>query len=63
MNDVPNNSVDYIVSISALEHNETIDNVKNVYLELMRVLKPGGSMLITLPASFEEDWFFKLAYS
>lgn len=57
------NSVDLIVSISALEHNETIDDVKQVVQELMRKLKPGGRILATLPATNKKDWFFKPAYS
>jgi 2-polyprenyl-3-methyl-5-hydroxy-6-metoxy-1,4-benzoquinol methylase len=63
LNDIPNNSMDMIVSISALEHNETIEDVHAIILELMRTLKPGGIMLITLPATDRADWFFHPAYS
>jgi len=63
LENIPNNSVDLIVSISALEHNETINDVKQVVQELLRTLKPGGKMLVTLPAALKKDWFFKPAYS
>jgi SAM-dependent methyltransferase len=61
--EIPDNSIDIIVSISALEHNPTIENIKTIIIELMRALKPGGKMLITLPATNGSDWFFSPAYS
>jgi len=61
--DISDNSVDFIVSISALEHNANIDDIKIIISELLRVLKPGGKMIVTLPASYEKDWFFEPAYS
>ena len=63
LENIPSNSVDLVVSISALEHNETISDVKQVVQELMRILKPGGQILATLPATSNKDWFFKPAYS
>lgn len=63
MDDIPNESVDIIVSISALEHNITIGDVRTIIMELMRIIKPGGIMLITLPASNNGDWFFNPAFS
>lgn len=63
LTDIPDNSVDLIVSISALEHNKTINNIKDIVGEFFRVLKPGGKMIVTLPASEEIDWFFEPAYS
>jgi SAM-dependent methyltransferase len=54
--DVSSNSIDAIVSISALEHN-TPDGLRNVYAELMRVLKPGGKLIATLGAAKDQDWF------
>jgi len=63
LSSIPNNSMDYVVSISALEHNKNIDNVKEIILELKRVLTPGGLMLVTLPATNESDWFFQPAFS
>lgn len=61
--EIRDNSVDIVISISALEHNELISNVKEIIQELDRVLVSGGMMLITLPASAEKDWFFSPAYS
>ncbi len=54
--DIPDNSVDFIVSISSLEHN-TPDGLAAVVDELMRVLKPGGKLIATLGAAREHDWF------
>jgi 2-polyprenyl-3-methyl-5-hydroxy-6-metoxy-1,4-benzoquinol methylase len=63
ISEVADNSVDMVVSISALEHNESIANIKEIIRELERTLVPGGIMLITLPASRDRDWFFPEAYS
>lgn len=60
---IPSDSIDIIVSISALEHNNTIDDVRIIVLELLRILRPGGIMLLTLPATDREDWFFQPANS
>jgi len=54
--DIPTNSIDFIVSVSALEHNSPKD-LMNIIDELMRVLKPGGKLIATLCASKENDWF------
>jgi SAM-dependent methyltransferase len=54
--DVPDDSLDAIVAVSSLEHNEPAD-LERVVAELMRVLRPGGSLLATLGASREGDWF------
>jgi SAM-dependent methyltransferase len=56
MSDVADESVDAVVSISALEHN-TPDGLRVVVRELMRVLKPGGRLVATLGAARDEDWF------
>jgi ubiquinone/menaquinone biosynthesis C-methylase UbiE len=56
MADIPDSSIDDIVSISALEHN-TIDGLRKVIKELLRVLKPGGKLLATLAAAKDNDWF------
>ena len=56
MTDIPDESVDAIVSISALEHNLP-DELKDCVTELMRVLKPGGKLIATMAAAKEEDWF------
>lgn len=60
---IPDNSIDLVVSISALEHNKSINNIKDIVSELFRVLKQGGKMIVTLPASHHTDWFFEPAYS
>lgn len=54
--DIPDNSVDAVVSISALEHNSP-DELRVCVAELMRVLKPGGRLIATLAAAREQDWF------
>jgi len=54
--DIPDNSVDAVGAISALEHNSP-DGLKRVVDELMRVLKPGGILAATLCAARDEDWF------
>lgn len=56
MSDVPNDSLDSVVSISALEHNEP-DALRGIVKELMRVIKPGGKLVATLGASKARDWF------
>lgn len=54
--DLPGNTIDAIVSISALEHN-TPEGLAQVVPELMRVLKPGGMLLATLTAGRDHDWW------
>lgn len=56
MNDIPDGSLDAIVSISALEHN-TLEGLCEVVTELMRVLKSGGILIATLGAARDSDWF------
>ncbi len=56
--DIPGNSIDFIVSVSSLEHN-TPDGLEKVTAELMRVLKPGGKLVATLCAGNGKDWFHK----
>jgi ubiquinone/menaquinone biosynthesis C-methylase UbiE len=53
---IPDNSVDAVVAVSSLEHN-TPDRLPGVLNELLRVLKPGGLLLVTLGAARDEDWF------
>ncbi len=53
---VPSNSMDGVVAVSSLEHNQP-DKLAVVIDELMRVLKPGGVLLATLGASPDRDWF------
>lgn len=54
--DIPDDSLDAVVSVSALEHN-TPEGLKVVVQELMRVLKPGGVLLATLTAGKGQDWW------
>ncbi|MBI5351620.1 MAG: class I SAM-dependent methyltransferase [Chloroflexi bacterium] len=60
MPDIPDNSIDYVVSISALEHN-TPDDLRIIVRELERILKPGGAMVVTISAARDADWYFKPA--
>ncbi len=54
--DIPDDSLDAVAALSALEHNPP-DRLSQVVNELMRVLKPGGILLATLGASPDRDWF------
>ena len=54
--DIPDDSMDAVVALSALEHNPPSELPK-VVSELMRVLKPGGMLLATLGAARNQDWF------
>lgn len=56
MSILPDNFVDGVVSISALEHNDHEDFTKCMD-EILRVTKPGGQLAITVSASQSEDWF------
>jgi SAM-dependent methyltransferase len=56
--DIPENSLDAVVAVSALEHNDP-DSLVMVVNELLRVLKPGGVLLATLCAAPDRDWFHK----
>ena len=53
---IPDDSMDAVVAVSALEHNQPPGLVQ-VVKELMRVLKPGGVLLATLGAARDQDWF------
>ena len=54
--DIPDSSIDLVISISSLEHN-TPQNLMTVADELYRVLKPNGAIIATLAAAKEKDWF------
>lgn len=56
---IESESVDCIVSVSALEHNDP-DDLPDVVAELMRVLRPGGKLIATLAAG-KSDWFLEAA--
>lgn len=53
---VADNSLDAVVAVSALEHNQP-EALPDVVSQLMRKLKPGGKLLATLGAAKERDWF------
>jgi ubiquinone/menaquinone biosynthesis C-methylase UbiE len=59
LNDLPDladNSLDAIVAVSALEHNQP-QALEQVVAELMRVLKPGGKLIASLTAGRDQDWW------
>ncbi len=56
MADLPDNSLDAVISVSALEHNSP-QGLEQVVKEILRVLKPGGVLLATLGAARDADWF------
>ncbi|MFQ5922234.1 MAG: class I SAM-dependent methyltransferase [Anaerolineales bacterium] len=56
LSNLEDGAFDVVVSVSALEHNE-IENIPKVGVELERVLKPGGLLLVTMSAARDEDWF------
>jgi SAM-dependent methyltransferase len=56
MPEIPDNSLDAVVAVSALEHN-TPEGLQKVVAEIMRKLKPGGKLLATLCAGKDKDWF------
>jgi SAM-dependent methyltransferase len=56
MTDIASNSVDAVVSMSALEHNPP-EELKPCVFEIVRVLKPGGKLVATLPAAKDNDWY------
>lgn len=58
MREIASNSVDSVVSISALEHNPP-GELEACVSELMRVLKPGGKLVATLAAARDNDWYHK----
>jgi len=60
--DIPDSSVDLVVSTSSLEHN-TAAKLGTVADELMRVLRTGGALIATLAASRDEDWFHADSHS
>ncbi len=58
LSNIGEDTVDAVVAVSALEHNNPED-LKSVVAELMRVIKPGGLLLATLGAACDRDWFHK----
>jgi SAM-dependent methyltransferase len=53
---LPDDFVDAVVSVSALEHNDHVD-FENCIDEIMRVTKHAGRIAVTVSASQYEDWF------
>lgn len=53
---IPSDSIDAVVAVSALEHNQP-QALEAVVVELLRCLKPGGTLLATLGAARDKDWF------
>ena len=58
---IPSNSVDCVVSVSAIEHND-FRSIGAVISELGRVTKRGASMFITTSAVKGRDWFHEPAH-
>ena len=56
LRDLPADSIDAVVAVSALEHNPP-EELLLVVRELRRVLRPGGRLLATLGAARDMDWF------
>ncbi len=56
LNDLADDSLDAIVAVSALEHNQP-EALEQVVQELMRVLKPGGKLIASLTAARDQDWW------
>lgn len=56
LEDLPDGTVDVIVAVSSLEHNPP-EALVEVVCELLRVLKPGGYLIMTLAAASDHDWF------
>jgi SAM-dependent methyltransferase len=54
--DVPPESIDVIVAVSSLEHNEP-EALPAVIAGLMRVLKTDGLLVATLAAARDLDWY------
>lgn len=56
LRDIPSESVEAVVGVSALEHNQPAE-LEVVIRELRRVLQPGGMLIATLGAARDRDWF------
>jgi len=61
LTDIPSNSVDVVVAVSSLEHNQP-DQLPVVVAELMRVLKPGGKLVATLSTTGDTDMYHEPSY-
>ena len=56
LKNIASNTVDAVVAVSSLEHNEP-DQLPAVVAELMRVLKPGGKLVATLSTTGDADFY------
>lgn len=56
LDQVKANSIDAVVSLSAMEH-MGMDDIPDAVKEFERILKPGAPMIITTSASRDKDWF------
>ncbi|MEJ2596850.1 MAG: methyltransferase domain-containing protein [Anaerolineales bacterium] len=56
LSDIADDSLDAVLALSALEHNQP-QALEQVVGELMRVLKPGGSLIASLTAARDQDWW------
>lgn len=54
---IPDQSIDAIVSTSAIEHNESMETLSLSINEFKRVLKKDGAMFITTSAAEEKTWW------
>lgn len=50
---ISSNSIDVVIAISSIEH---VPNDRKVYSEINRILKKGGSLIISVPYSPEESY-------
>ncbi len=62
MEELADNSVDAVVSVSALEHNPPEETSKCMS-ELRRILRPGGAMYLTVSASHPQSAFHGPSHS
>ena len=58
-NDFPDNSFDYALFMEVIEH---VDNPVGFLEEFMRVLKPGGHLIISTPNAINTYYFLKQLY-
>ncbi len=56
MKGLPENSVDVIFWLSSIEHNE-YPKIKQLFEKSLRLLKPGGLFLATVPVADKRGWF------
>lgn len=62
LDQIPNQTVDAVISVSALEHNPDIIQ-KECLKELERTLKPGGELLLTVSTGIGQKGFHQPSFS